>query len=76
MPSFNTDWGYIIAARDFDPGRVEAGLIKSRIEKRGLELRFYDEETHRGMFCVSKDIRERMDAAKLIIDDDQLLTTY
>lgn len=76
VPSFNTDWGYIIAARDFDPGRVEAGLINSRIEKRGLELRFYDEETHRGMFCVSKDIRERMDAAKLIIDDDQLLTTY
>lgn len=76
VPSFNTEWSYIIAARDFDPGGIEEGLIDRRIEERGLELRFYDEENHRGMFCIPKDIRERRDAETVIIDDDQLLTTY
>lgn len=76
IPSFNTEWGYIIAARDFDPGDIAGGLIDSRIEERKLKLRFYDEETHRYMFSIPKDIRERRSAVKTIIDDDQLLTTY
>ena len=76
VPSFNTDWGYIIASRDFDPALYEAGLIDSRIAERGLELRFYDEETHRCMFIIPKDVRERRDAERKIIDDSQLLTTF
>lgn len=76
VPSFNTDWSFILAARDFDPGLVEAGLIDRRIKERGLQLSFYDEETHRGMFSVSKDIRGRRDAETAIIDDDNLLTTW
>lgn len=76
VPSFNTDWGYIIAARDLDPGRTAGGLIDSRIAERGLELRFYDEETHGYMFSVPRDIRERRERESTIIDDDQLLTTY
>ncbi len=76
VPSFNTEWGYIVAARDFDPGTVEAGLINRRIAERGLQLRFYDEETHRYMFSLSKDIREQRDAVNTIIDDEQLLTTF
>ncbi|MGB4125563.1 MAG: fused MFS/spermidine synthase [Dethiobacteria bacterium] len=75
VPSFNTDWGYILAARDFDPGRIEEGLIERRIKERGLQLTFYDEETHRGMFSLPKEIRRRRDAATAIIDDDNLLTT-
>lgn len=75
IPSFNTMWGYIIAARDFDPAGFSAGLIDSRIEERGLELRFYDEETHRGMFALPRDIRERRKTIKKVIDDGQLLTT-
>ncbi len=76
VPSFNTEWAYILAARDKDPGSVAKGLINSRIEERGLQLRFYDEETHRGMFCISKDVRKVREAETRIIDDEQLLTTY
>lgn len=75
IPSFNTAWGYIIAARDFDPARFEGGLIDSRIEKRELKLRFYDEETHRGMFALPGDIRRRRERVTAIIDDEQLLIT-
>lgn len=76
VPSFNTEWGYIIAARDFDPGAVEKGLIDRRIAERGLKLRFYDEETHRYMFALPKDIRKQRDAVTTVIDDDELLTTF
>lgn len=76
VPSFNTDWGFILAAPDSDPALVAEGLINRRIEERGLQLRFYDEETHRGIFCVPKDIRKLRDGSTTIIDDDQLLTTY
>lgn len=76
VPSFNTDWGYILASRDFDPALAAEGVIDRRIEERGLQLRFYDEETHRGMFSLPKDTREQRDAVTTIIDDDQLLTTY
>lgn len=76
VPSFNTEWAYIIAGRDLDPGSAAKGLINSRIEERGLQLRYYDEETHRGMFCLSKDVRKVREAETAIIDDEQLLTTY
>ncbi len=76
VPSFNTEWAYIIAARDLDPGAAAEGLINSRIEERGLQLRYYDEETHRGMFCIPKDVRKVREAGSEIIDDEQLLTTY
>lgn len=75
IPSFNTTWGYIIAARDLDPAAIEEGLIDSRIEERGLELRFYDEETHRSMLALPRDIRRRRAMLKRVIDDRQLLTT-
>jgi spermidine synthase len=76
VPSFNTEWGFIVAARDFNPLLYEEGLINSRIAERGLKLRFYDEETHRGMFSIPKDIRKRRDTETKIIDDSQLMTTY
>ena len=50
-------------------------MIERRIKERGLQLTFYDEETHRGMFSLPKEIRRRRDAATAIIDDDNLLTT-
>ena len=47
IPSFNTMWGYIIAARDFDPaGSAQASSTAAL--KNGVGLRFYDEEP-RGM---------------------------
>ncbi|NLA27059.1 MAG: fused MFS/spermidine synthase [Firmicutes bacterium] len=76
VPSFNTSWSFIIATPDSHPRGVAEGLITRRIEERGLPLRFYDEETHRGIFCVPKDIRKIRDDSTTIIDDDQLLTTY
>jgi spermidine synthase len=45
-------------------------------QRRGLELRYYDGETHRGMFAIPLDIRRRRDAETIVIDDARPLTIY
>lgn len=76
VPSFNTDWSFALASPALDPGRFGPELIDRRIAERGLELRYYDGETHRGMFAVPRDIRARRDADRTVIDDDRLITIF
>jgi spermidine synthase len=70
IPSFNTAWGFVLAGRDFDPAAWRARQIDRRIGRRGLALRFYDEETHRHMFSLPKEFRRRRDAATDVMLDD------
>lgn len=76
VPSYNTDWGFVIAARDGDPGALDAAAIDRLIGERKLDLKFYDGETHRGMFAIPRDIRLRRDTETTVIDDECLLTIY
>jgi spermidine synthase len=76
VSSFNTDWSFVIASRDANQGLDDPGRINERIAERRLNLRYYDEETHQGMFAVPRDIRLRRDAETRVIDDDNLLTIY
>jgi spermidine synthase len=76
IPSFNSDWGFLIAARDGDLSAVTPELIDSRIAERQLDLRFYDGQTHRGMFSISLDIRNLRDRETTVIDDQEPFTIY
>jgi len=75
VPSFNTDWGYILAARDFDPGRIEEGLIERRIKERGLQLTFTTKRLIAACLVFLKRSADGVMPATAIIDDDNLLTT-
>ncbi len=75
IPSFKTEWGFILAAnRKMDlPVGEELDRI---ISTRGLELKYFGGETAQSIFAVPRDIRARLAAETRIIDDDNLLTIY
>ena len=76
VPSFNTDWSFIVASRESSTAAFEADEIDKRAGERHLALDYYDSETHRRMFAIPRYIRKRRDAETTVIDDDRLLTTY
>ncbi|MBM4235243.1 MAG: spermidine synthase [Firmicutes bacterium] len=75
VPSFNTEWGFIVAAPE--ERKMPAGeVLDLLIQERSLNLRYYDSETARSIFSLPKDIRARLAAETKIIDDDNLLAIY
>lgn len=58
-PSFQEVWGYLVAG-NVDPNIKKGNGLDEEIRKRGLEdvLKFYDEESHAGMFGLPKNIRK------------------
>ena len=58
VPSFQTLWGFTLASDAPLPGLSDEQvdcLLSQRVNK---ELRFYDGETHRGMFALPKYLRQ------------------
>lgn len=77
IPSFDTEWGFLFASHTLDPLATHPGKIDQTIKRKLLtELAFYDEETHRGMFAVPKNIRQILAREKRIISDDSPLFTF
>ncbi len=75
VPSFNTDWGYILAS----PKLLELPTKTSYdrlIADRNLDLKFFDGETANAMFSLPRDIRKRLAEETRIINDDEFLTVY
>jgi hypothetical protein len=55
---------------------VSDDQIDRRLAKLSAPLKFYDGETHHGMFRIPKDLREALRQDKAIIDDDKPLSIY
>jgi len=75
VPSFNADWGFILAAPE-DNSLQTLEELDRLIEERNLGLKFYDGETAAGMFSLPKDIRQKLANEDTILDDDNILTVY
>ncbi len=75
VPSFNTDWGFILASPD-QRKMPEKEEIDNLIKTRNLDLRFFDGITYTGMFNLPKDIRKILSEETTIIDDGNLITIY
>ncbi len=75
IPSFNTEWGFILAAAE---GREmpAAEALDLLIQERRLDLRYFDGETAGSIFALPKDIRARLAAETRTIDDDNLISVY
>ncbi len=75
VPSFNTEWGFIIASPQHT--RLPSPeLFDQLIKERNLTLKYFDGETASGIFSLPMDIRKRLKNEKRIIDDQNLLTIY
>ena len=75
IPSFNTDWGFILAA-PCDKNLAGKEEFNAKIKERRLELQYFDGETAVGMFSLPRDIRQILASEKAVLDDDNLLTVY
>ncbi len=75
VPSYNTEWGFILSApfKSELPAEEEFDRL---VEERNLELQYFDGETARAMFAVPKDMRKRLDDEPRVIDDDHVMPIY
>ncbi|MFU8793978.1 MAG: polyamine aminopropyltransferase [Dethiobacteria bacterium] len=71
IPSFDCSWGYIIASADSELLNKSRAEVDRRLSPIADQLRFYDGETHEGMFCIPKDIRKALHDDQTIIEDDK-----
>lgn len=77
IPSFVGTWGFDVASQQLDPRELSAEEIDARISNRiNKTPRFYDGNTHCGIFCLPKYLREEMVREKRIITVDTPLFTY
>ncbi len=77
IPSYDAVWGFALASKKSDPLLLTARELDKRLEGRGVNgLRFYDGETHQGMFSIPKDVRAAKQAETRIIEDGRPLITY
>lgn len=65
VPSFWSEWGFVIASDSLDPAALPSDVLAERLGTRGrpgaedlgAPLEFYDAETHRRLFTLPKDVR-------------------
>jgi spermidine synthase len=77
VPCFGGPWGFGIASLKHNPAALTAEQVDRRIVARSIKgLRFYDGETHRGMFSLPRYIREALAKQKRVITDKKPLYLY
>ncbi len=77
IPSYDAVWGFALASAGYDPLLLSPAEVDRRIASRGItKLKYYDGETHIGMFAVPKDIRLAKESETRIIEDGCPLITY
>lgn len=75
VPSFDIPWSFTMASNSMDPKALHRDQVDRIIKERGIgKLRYYDGETHEGIFFVPKYIRDAFKSASEIIRDNKPLT--
>jgi len=75
VPSFNTEWGFILAS----PSNMQLPALKQfnqMIAERKMDLYFFDGETAKAMFSLPLNLRKRLNEETKVIDDQSPLTVY
>jgi spermidine synthase len=58
IPSFDEPWAFLVASQKMDPREISAAQVDKRLGTLGKMLRFYDGETHEGLFRIPKYLRK------------------
>jgi len=57
VPSFDEPWAFIIASQKADPLNISAKQVDRKLGTISKSLRFYDGQTHEGLFRIPKYLR-------------------
>ncbi len=76
IPSFDSSWGFILASDLQDPMALDREEVDRRLGVVAHQLKFYDGETHEGIFRLPKNIRRAFSENRSIIEDDRPLPVY
>ncbi|MBI2252505.1 MAG: polyamine aminopropyltransferase [Armatimonadetes bacterium] len=69
VPSFDANWGFILAALELNPP-LKFQEINQRIKERNLnQLKYYDAETHEHIFSLPKYFREALKKQTNILEE-------
>ncbi len=75
VPSFDIPWSFTMASKSIDPKNIKREQADRILKERNVgKLKYYDGETHEGIFFVPKYIRDGFVRIKQIIKDDKPLT--
>jgi spermidine synthase len=76
VPSFWTDWGFLIASEDLDPVAVPDEELADRIRRRLLippaplgPLSFYGAEEHKPLFHIPGSLRALLEGSGRVLKD-------
>ncbi|RLE67450.1 MAG: spermidine synthase [Thermoprotei archaeon] len=59
IPSFDSQWGFMMASKKYDPIKISQNELRDRINKRIQgEFKLYDEKYHFKIFILPKDIKK------------------
>ena len=59
IPSFGTLWAFTAGSLKYSTKKMSPSTIKSRLKERRLNnLFYYDQETHKRLFCIPKYLRK------------------
>ncbi len=75
VPSFNTEWGFIVASID-QTYLLAPEKIDLLIKERNINLKYFDGETYKSIFALPKDIRKLLAEENKVIDDQNIITIY
>ncbi len=57
VPSFDEPWAFLVASQTADPCRLSAARVDKKLGSLRKTLRFYDGQTHEGLFRIPKYLR-------------------
>ncbi|RLE80673.1 MAG: spermidine synthase [Thermoprotei archaeon] len=70
IPSFLSDWGFVIGSKKYDPLKVNQEALKYSIQNDlKAPLRYYDSNLHFSLFAISKNVKEQMSKVGRISTD-------
>lgn len=71
--SFDYPWAFVAGARLPVWDTLDAAEVDRRLRDRGIELRFYDGETHQRVMNLPKPLRELVAKERTIVTDEEPL---
>jgi spermidine synthase len=75
VPSFDIPWSFTLASNKADAKLMKREQVDKILKERKVgELKYYDGETHEGIFFIPKYIRDGFSKIKEVIRDNKPLT--
>ena len=76
VPTFDSEWGFVVGSMGPDPASMGPDEVGRKLEERGIrDLRFYTPEVHKSLFALPRYLRELLEGhpeARVIRDGEPI----